>query len=121
MTLRQKQSHFARLLAQLIAWIFARGWEVTLADGGLTLLRKVQTSDGRTLRAIDREHMDGSLHYSRLAQDLNLFVDGQFITDGSHDVWVQIGAHWEAMDPDCRWGGRFKDSNHFSLAHEGKA
>ena len=123
LTLREKQAKFARLLAHQIAWIFARGWEVTLADGGVTLMRKVQTSDGRTLRAIDREHMDGSLHYSRLAQDLNLFIGGEFISKGDHPVWREIGEHWEGLDPECRWGGRFKsaDANHFSLAHEGKA
>lgn len=121
MSLREKQARFARLLSQLIAWIFARGWDVTLADGGVTLMRKVQLKDGTRVRAMDREHMDGSLHYSRLAQDLNLFVDGKFITDGSNPVWEEIGKHWEAMDPECRWGGRFRDANHFSLAHEGKA
>ena len=123
MTLRAKQARFARLISQHIAWIFARGYEVTLADGGVTLLRKVQTTDGRIQRAIDREHMDGSLHYARLAQDLNLFMNGEWITDGSHPAWLEIGLHWEGMDPECRWGGRFEkpDANHFSLAHEGRA
>lgn len=123
MTLRQKQARFCRLLSQLIAWIFARGWEVTLADGGVTLMRKVQTSEGITVRAIDREHMDGSLHYSRLAQDLNLFVDGVWITKADHPAWLAIGKFWKSLDPDCAWGGDFasKDANHVSLRHEGKA
>lgn len=121
--LRSKQSRFARLLSHLVLWIEAqgKGWEVTIAECGPQLMRKVQTSDGRTLRALDRVHMDGSLHYARLAADLNLFVGGEFITSGEHEAWQAIGAKWESMDPEARWGGRFNDANHLSLAHEGKA
>lgn len=66
-------------------------------------------------------HMVGSLHYVRLAQDLNLFVDGKYIT-GDHIVWHQLAEFWKALDPLCAWGGDFRsrDFNHFSLAHGGK-
>lgn len=65
--------------------------------------------------------MPGSLHYSRLAADLNLFVDGKWRKTDCIE-WRAIGAYWESLDPLCRWGGRFTsgDFNHFSLAHEGK-
>jgi hypothetical protein len=104
-TLRQKQSVFARLIAHLISHIYARGWEVTLADG------HVEKKVG---------HMAGSLHYIRLAQDLNLFVDGKWIQDGAHPAWAELGEFWEKLNPLCAWGGRFQDANHFSLAHDGK-
>jgi hypothetical protein len=67
--------------------------------------------------------MKGSLHYEALAQDLNLFINGEWITDGDDEVWKMIGEKWESMHPLARWGGRFPevDSNHFSFSHGGKA
>ena len=106
MSLRKKQAKFARLVAQLITWIFAQGWEVTFGEGF--------DDDGKG-------HMRGSLHYLRLAQDLNLFVDGEYIADGDHPAWEAIGEKWESLDPECRWGGRFRDANHISLAHGGRS
>jgi len=123
--LREKQSRFAVLLAHLIVWIDTqgKGWAVTLSDGGVTQVRKVQLADGTRVRATDREHMAGSLHYQRLAQDLNLFVNGQLITSGADPAWKAIGAKWKSMAPDAAWGGDFAsgDANHVSLTHGGKS
>lgn len=121
MTLRERQSLFARLLGVLLHYIEALGWEVTLGDG------HVETKTG---------HMEGSLHYSRLAQDINLFVDDEWVRDGKAPQWLVLGRFWESLHPDCRWGGRFgggkspkeqggaftgRDSNHFSMYYNGKA
>lgn len=106
MTLSEKQQLFARLVAHLISHVFAKGWAVTLGDGN------VDAKVG---------HMRGSLHYQRLAQDLNLFVDGEYIQDGGHPAYAELGEFWEGLHPLCRWGGRFRDANHFSMAHDGKA
>lgn len=65
--------------------------------------------------------MRKSLHYIRLAQDLNLFVDGKYISDGDHPAWKAIGEKWESLHPLARWGGRFQDANHVSLTHEGRS
>lgn len=111
MSLRQKQSDFLKALAQLITWVFShQGWELTLGEGHV---------DSRRTEHI---HMIGSLHRYRLAQDLNLFVDGHYIT-GHHPVWEQIGRYWKTLDVRARWGGdfRFRDYNHVSFEHEGKA
>jgi len=66
-------------------------------------------------------HMAGSLHYERLAQDLNLFVGGVYIT-GWHPVWAELGSYWRHLDPLCAWGGDFssRDYNHFSVAYGGR-
>lgn len=116
MTLRQKQSAFALALARLILWINDQGWEVTLGEG---YVGDTDARDGD----YDGPHKRDGLHYKRLAVDLNLFVEGQWITNGAHKVWQAIGAHWEAMDSLARWGGRFQsgDANHLSFSHEGKA
>ena len=108
MTLKEKQVRFSQLLGVLLVWVYSHpGWELTLGEG------QVDSKTG---------HMVGSLHYIRLAQDLNLFVGGQYIT-GQHPVWDAIGAFWVSLDPLCRWGGNFasRDYNHISLEHGGKA
>lgn len=121
LTLREQQSLFATHIAQLILWINSQpDWAVTLADGSVDLTRKYRKL-GVTMVGTDAQHMEGSLHYQRLAQDLNLFVEGHLITVGNHSAWKTIGEKWESMHPLARWGGRFNDANHFSFAWGGKA
>jgi len=98
MTLREKQSEFAFMLAHLILYIQWEGYEVTLGDAYAT-----------------SGHMANSLHYKRLAIDLNLFRDGKYL-DKTEDH-KPIGEYWEKLGGS--WGGRFNDGNHYSLEHEG--
>lgn len=105
MTLLEKQQLFTKLIAQLISYAYSQGYKMTFGEG--------YDDDGKG-------HMQGSLHYSRLAQDLNLFIDGKWIKDGSHPAWQELGQFWEKLDPLCAWGGRFSDSNHFSITHFGR-
>ena len=114
MTLREKQSAFAYQLARLIQWIYDQGWQLTLSEG---FVGDTDAADGD----YDGPHKQGGLHYKRLAQDLNLFVDGQWIVRGDHPAWQAIGKRWKQMDSLARWGGDFNDANHFSFAHEGRA
>lgn len=106
LSLIQKQKLFAKLLALLIIWIYAQGWELTLGEG---------------YRADGNGHMPGSLHYAKLAQDLNLFVKGQFMTKDCPE-WQAIGKKWLSMNPLCAWGGTFTsvDLNHVSIKEGGK-
>jgi hypothetical protein len=66
--------------------------------------------------------MAGSLHYEKLAQDLNLFVEGEFKDDDCPE-WQEIGTYWKSLGTDCAWGGDFRslDLNHFSIRWDGKA
>ena len=98
MSLREQQSKFSRLLAELIIYAYDLGYEITFGD----------------VWALDR-HSENSLHYDRLAADLNLFKDGKYLfKTGDHKG---LGEYWESLDPDCRWGGRFrvKDGNHYEM------
>jgi hypothetical protein len=122
MTLREKQSAFFLAIAKLIVWAFGQGYELTLADGNIDPLRRVRLPGGVTVSgARDLVHKETGLHYKRLAQDLNLFIDGVWISDGGHPAWTKIGVHWEAQSPLAAWGGRFRDANHFSFRHGGAA
>lgn len=105
MTLREQQSLFAKLIGQLIPWIYGSGWELTFGD---------------FTRPDHLGHMLNSAHYIRLAADLNLFVAGEWKQTDCPE-WQAIGAYWLTLDPLCRWGGKFAqvDLNHFSLMRGG--
>jgi hypothetical protein len=120
MTLREKQSLFAELVAQLIIHAGVQGYEVTLGEAYRSpeeAARLAKTGAG----------IKASLHTDRLAIDLNLFKDGRWLR--SSEAHRPLGVWWENLHELCRWGGRFKDSqgrpkpdgNHYSLTHEGRA
>lgn len=104
-TLRQKQSRFARSIALLIQYATARGYEVTLGDG----YDPRGSNSGRS---------DKSLHRDRLALDLNLFIDGEWMV--STEAHRPLGEFWESLGEDYHWGGRFNDGNHYSLGWSGR-
>lgn len=111
MTLRQKQSKFATLVPRLIDKAIEMGYEVTLGDA----YRDPRVHGNMGVK-MGYGHPKSN-HKVRLAIDLNLFKDGKFL--GTTEDHKQLGEWWEAQDPDCRWGGRFNDGNHYSLYHEG--
>ena len=132
-SLRTLQSLLVRCLGQLIAYAYTRGYELTLGEGYIQSPRNVEMlAPVRCPRcahdfeyrhkgfAVDRVHMPASLHHTRLAIDLNLFVAGQFITSGEHAAWLDLAAYWEALDPACCSGARFNDANHLSVTFGGK-
>jgi hypothetical protein len=107
---RQTQSSFLYDIARLILWVEEHEeWDFTLGDG---------FRDKRAFGAMGEKkagvygHIN-SFHKKRLAIDLNLFVDGDYIT-GDHPAWREIGAYWKNLHPENTWGGDFNDSNHFS-------
>lgn len=110
-SLRQKQSHFAQMVAQLIRKAAELGYEVTLGEA-------YRTPEQAALNAKSGKGISNSLHTKRLAIDLNLYRDAVWLTKSEDhkplgDWWVTQGGSW---------GGNFKrnpDGNHYSLEHEG--
>lgn len=106
MTLLQKQQTFVRLIVKLINFANAHGYELTFGES--------YDDDGVG-------HIRGSMHYIRLAADLNLFRNGVWLKNSSdHRI---LGEYWESLGtPECKtcWGGRFNDGNHYSIEHEGR-
>ena len=94
-----KQIRFATKMAMLVQWVNTElpGYYVTLAEA-------YRPGDPRC-------------HGKRLAQDLNLFIEGVYQRET--EAYLPLGLKWESMDDDARWGGRFKDGNHFSFEHGG--
>lgn len=114
LTLRQKQSIFAKLLPRLIDKAYELGFEVTLGE-------TYRSPEEAARLASIGKGIKTSLHTLKLAIDLNLFKNGKFLVDGeSHR---KIGEWWEKQSTneyECAWGGRFKDGNHYSIAHNGR-
>lgn len=57
-----------------------------------------------------------SNHKLKCAIDLNLFKDGDWLS--STEDHRELGKYWESLHPNCRWGGRFNDGNHYELLGE---
>lgn len=98
-----KQVKFSRMVAQLINKAFELGHEVTLGHAY------------RTPEECKRLGFPKSLHGKRLAIDINLFKDGEYLT--STEDHRALGEWWESIGG--TWGGRFDDGNHYSLEHGG--
>lgn len=109
MTLGQKQRLFTRMLADLIRFAYEHGYELTVGEA-------YRTPEQAALNAASGKGIANSLHTVRLAIDLNLFKDGQFLqTTEDHKP---LGEFWESIGG--AWGGRFRDGNHYSLEWEGR-
>jgi hypothetical protein len=115
-TLRSKQSLLVQCLGKFIAYAYERGYELTLGEGYIQTPRRER--GGQWMQ--DGVHMPSSLHYSRLAIDINLFVRGEYITDSQNFAWVDLGNFWEGLDPACCWGGHWHDGNHLSVTWGGR-
>lgn len=109
MSLLEKQHLFVSLLPKLINKAIELGFQLSIGDA---------YRDPRLHGAIGVKMGYGdsrSNHKNRLAIDLNLFKDGQFLqTSEDHRP---LGEYWESLGG--AWGGRFNDGNHYSLEHEG--
>lgn len=109
MTLGEKQRKFTRMIADLIVWAYANGYELTFAEA-------YRTPEQAALNAQSGKGISNSLHLDRLAVDFNLFKDGQYLAQtADHEP---LGLYWESIGG--TWGGRFKDGNHYALEHEGR-
>ena len=113
MTLREKQSLFAVLVARLIQHATGLGYEVTFGEAW-------RSPEEAARLATAGKGITASLHVHRLAIDLNLFQDGIYLS--SSESHRPLGEWWERQHALTRWGGRFRkpDGNHYSLAHGGR-
>lgn len=114
MTLREKQSIFTQLVAGLILAAKGKGYDVTFGE-------TYRSPEEATRLANAGKGIKASLHTQRLAIDLNLFLNGKYLTSAADHR--PLGELWESLttsEYECCWGGRFSDGNHYSISHGGK-
>lgn len=112
MTLGEQQRRFLPLVAKLIEYAYAQGYELTAGE-------LYRTPEQAALNAAKGSGIAHSLHTQRLAVDLQLFKDGVYLTDPA--AYRPLGDFWKALDAEACWGGDFKtvDADHFSLTFGG--
>ena len=121
MTLRERRVAFSAAVVELLAKFPKHAWsdaswivEFAFDEGTIHSPRRVRNADGSTATMDDAVHIRTSRHYDGLALDLLVFINGVYITDGSHPVWVEIDAMAKAVDPRLGLGLHFHDANHLS-------
>jgi hypothetical protein len=121
MSLSSLQQEFSRYQSLLSMYADIKGYGLTDGDG---------YRDPRVHGKFGVKKAYGSAwscHKLRLARDRNLFIDidddgvRDYITDGLHPAYQDLGRFWKALHPLARWGGDFKsgDANHFSFEYKG--
>ena len=111
MTLREKQSLFVALVADLITHAHSLGYDLTFGEAWRSPEEAVRLA--KAGKGIAK-----SLHCDRLALDLNLFKDGIYLR--GTEAHRTLGLWWEGLNDLCSWGGRFGDGGHYSLSHGGR-
>jgi hypothetical protein len=108
MTLLDKQVTFLLNVSKLIQWASKNGFQLTAGELYRTEEQQqiyLKTGLSKVLR---------SQHQIRLAIDLNLFIDGDFITD--KEKYKPLSDYWKALHPLNKagydWGW---DANHFEM------
>lgn len=104
MKLSDNQKLFAQDVAKLIEYIYSQGYSCTLGEA-------YRTPEQAAIYAQEGKGIKDSLHCKRLAIDINLFKDDDYLT--ATKDYEFLGNYWETLDKQNRWGGRFKDGNHF--------
>lgn len=112
MTLGEKQRLFTKRIAALIQHAYAAGYELTFGDA----YRDPRVHGPVGVKGSYSSHSIN--HKIRLAVDFNLFKDGVFLT--TSEAHKPLGEYWESLGPECTWGGRWNDGNHYSMEHEGR-
>ena len=98
MSLSKHQFKFTQMVGLLIQYAYFLGYTISLGDAWS--------------KQVYGAHSRNSRHYDRLAIDLNLFRDGEYLTGTNHHE--PLGKFWKLLGG--TWGGDFKrkDGNHYS-------
>lgn len=113
MTLIEAQQLFAELVGRLLTQAVAMGYCVTLGEAW----RPPETA---ALYAKEGKGIVNSLHCDRLAIDLNLFKNGEYLESVAD--YAPLGQWWKSQHDCCRWGGDFQrqDAVHYSFTYGGR-
>lgn len=99
----KKQRNFAKAFSYLTIFLYSMGYEFTYSNAYM----KQGSNDGRK---------DNSTHRIRLAIDINLWIDDEYVTSGDHPAWAELHNYWDKLGGSKRIK---RDMNHFSYKHNG--
>lgn len=121
MTLRERRVLFTSLVVKLLSNASQREWpygKVEFAIDEWTVHSKRVYQDditGERRFGIDRIHNPKGFHPKGLAVDLLVYINGDYLTSGSHPIWKELDAMAHELHPSLNFGDEFNDSNHLSL------
>lgn len=125
MSLRAKQSIFALNISKLIVWANENGYEITTGEAYRTNDQQLLYFMGYKLLVVGgslklaktkpKSKTMNSYHLKKLAEDINLFIDGEYKTD--KESFKPLAEYWKSLHPDnvsgYDWGWDF---NHFQMS-----
>jgi len=115
MRLGELQRHFTHAFGCLILHAYEVGFEASLGD----TYRDPRVFGKWGSKAKGAYGRKNSVHKYRLAGDLNLFLNGEYLQETiDHQP---LGEWWELeyAQYNASWGGHFNDGNHYSFAYKG--
>ncbi len=113
--LLEAQMFFCLDVARLIQFIASQG------GYGVTMGWAYRPPEYAMVYVALKKGVAHSIHEDRLGIDLQLFLDGVYLTESSE--YAPLGDYWKSLRPENRWGGDFEriDGNHFSREWDGRA
>lgn len=113
MKLSKARVIFTECLVRLVLFMKSQG-EYPAFDEGM---------DRITIKDPTSDHMKNSVHNFGLGQDIILYNEDGSVKDKT-EQHLKYGEWWEnygrSINVPLRWGGRFKDGNHYSMEWEGR-
>ncbi len=108
MSLGDTQREFSRDIVYLKIHMLAMGYEFTEGDA-----YRDPRVHGVWGKKTSYSHAE-SLHKLRLAVDINLFLNGRYLTETKDHK--QFGTYWESLNSKNKWGGNYPnpDGNHYA-------
>lgn len=125
MSLRARQSEFVYNIAKLIFFAYQKGYELTFGEADRTKCQQYLYLEGykidkifgslKLVKTASKSKTMFSKHLNRMAIDLNVFKDGEYLTK-KEDIQF-LGDFWEQLDERNEWGGNwnFVDTPHFQM------
>ena len=120
MTLREQRVYFTGLVVRLLSQIAEHKWpygtvEVAGDEWTVHTPRMVRLGEtGPRQLAWDAVHKRAGQHPKGLAVDLLVYIDGDYVESGDHQIWKDIDGMARTMDPEFGLGLAFQDPNHLS-------
>ena len=111
MRLSQLQRAFTRMVADLIQYAYEAGYELSFGDAYRDPRVHGEVGEKKSYSSAY------SLHKERLAVDLNLWVDGKYVSTSNHSAWDDLHNYWSSIGGAERIP---KDANHFSIEYRGR-